>query len=694
MQVAEPVRRPTPVLPKQPNVGKGLQNSHGQYNCFINVVVQALWHLSAFRERFLKCGSVLKQHCCPGDDSCVHCALQAIFKQYKFSEQSVIPPTVLRQALAVLYKDESRFQINRIDDAAEALEAILNQLHQAERMLKDKSTDKSLLEKKACPCLVHSSFGVRTMDLLRCRACSATTETTATSLFVAYAYTYVLREIYETKKNMSLSFCQLFRLAIQEDRRWCPNVNQCNAMCMVEHHLLYLPKVFSVGLVWPSAEGAPVKEIEEVLNMITMQIDLSNIFITDTAISRYLERERENQKDIREEVADSVLGSSVFDCLVGKTEENVNQTTKKKKVKCLYELKGMICYYGQHYNCYFHSPVTKQWYVFDDVTINVVGCDWSAVKARCLRGHLQPSVLFFEKKDVVEEEVETTENFVSLPLGETEDKKNVGREAKDAQKEKGASESKKELRQIILSKIEELLLQGEEEWKRERKRERGAEKLSQILEASLTDCNGECHSSELGCEDHQPEEEEEDQTRELHLQLIDKAPENIPEAQTLEEEWEILQSHDVITEPGNGSDDYEEPIELHSKKQRKEKGPYSPFVFIPPLSDELALSFTMIDSNHEEVQVTPRNWLFRRQPRLYRFTLEEMMHVDPYSQVLKDSFRYEEISHVLFQDPDSIVIRFKPKMGVEMAHCINGDGVENVARLLCEHNPKITLSQQ
>jgi len=49
-------------------------------------------------------------------------------------------------------------------------------------------------------------------------------ETTATSLFVAYAYTYVLREIYETKKNMSLSFCQLFRLAIQEDRRWCPNV--------------------------------------------------------------------------------------------------------------------------------------------------------------------------------------------------------------------------------------------------------------------------------------------------------------------------------------------------------------------------------------------------------------------------------------------------------------------------------------
>ena len=32
--------------------------------------------------------------------------------QYQFSEQSIIPPTALRQSLAVLYKNESRFQVS------------------------------------------------------------------------------------------------------------------------------------------------------------------------------------------------------------------------------------------------------------------------------------------------------------------------------------------------------------------------------------------------------------------------------------------------------------------------------------------------------------------------------------------------------------------------------------------------------
>jgi hypothetical protein len=104
-----------------------------------------------------------------------------------------------------------------------------------------------VLEKKACPCLVHNAFGLRTMDLLRCDSCSATTGTQltllctrayflivdsdahtdtdpkATSLFVAYAYTYALREARAKTGAGSYSFCQFFQRAAQEDRRWCPN---------------------------------------------------------------------------------------------------------------------------------------------------------------------------------------------------------------------------------------------------------------------------------------------------------------------------------------------------------------------------------------------------------------------------------------------------------------------------------------
>jgi hypothetical protein len=37
-----------------------------------------------------------------------------------------------------------------------------------------------------------------------------------------------------------------------------------------------------------------------------------------------------------------------------------------------YRLKGMICYYGLHYDCYFYSPQRKQWLVFDDRVVKEV----------------------------------------------------------------------------------------------------------------------------------------------------------------------------------------------------------------------------------------------------------------------------------------------------------------------------------
>ena len=34
---------------------KGLQNNQGRNNCFLNVVIQSLWHLASFRSEFLNC---------------------------------------------------------------------------------------------------------------------------------------------------------------------------------------------------------------------------------------------------------------------------------------------------------------------------------------------------------------------------------------------------------------------------------------------------------------------------------------------------------------------------------------------------------------------------------------------------------------------------------------------------------------
>ena len=34
---------------------KGLRNEVGKNNCFLNVVIQSLWHLASFRLSFLEC---------------------------------------------------------------------------------------------------------------------------------------------------------------------------------------------------------------------------------------------------------------------------------------------------------------------------------------------------------------------------------------------------------------------------------------------------------------------------------------------------------------------------------------------------------------------------------------------------------------------------------------------------------------
>lgn len=37
-----------------------------------------------------------------------------------------------------------------------------------------------------------------------------------------------------------------------------------------------------------------------------------------------------------------------------------------------YQLRGMICYYGKHYDVYLKNDKTNSWWVFDDATVKEV----------------------------------------------------------------------------------------------------------------------------------------------------------------------------------------------------------------------------------------------------------------------------------------------------------------------------------
>lgn len=62
---------PMPKPIKDSSGEKGLLNYLGENNCFLNVVIQSLWHLEAFRQKFTS-EKELHKH----QEHCVYCSLE------------------------------------------------------------------------------------------------------------------------------------------------------------------------------------------------------------------------------------------------------------------------------------------------------------------------------------------------------------------------------------------------------------------------------------------------------------------------------------------------------------------------------------------------------------------------------------------------------------------------------------------
>jgi Ubiquitin carboxyl-terminal hydrolase len=133
---------------------RGLSNSPGVYNCFLNVIIQSLWHLPAFRKSLLSLTPAeLKNHTATAaaadgksdNDAEVLSSLRAIFEELNSNTSSSsttidenddaddslplkpVSPHQLRAALG-----GSRFDHGNMHDAAEVLGELFDRLHVAE----------------------------------------------------------------------------------------------------------------------------------------------------------------------------------------------------------------------------------------------------------------------------------------------------------------------------------------------------------------------------------------------------------------------------------------------------------------------------------------------------------------------------------------------------------------------------------
>lgn len=332
-------------------LGTGLKNEVGEYNCFLNVIIQSLWHLRRFRNEFL--GRSTSEHVHVGDP-CVVCSLYEIFTALSVAStdtrREAVAPSALRIALSNLYPDSNFFQEAQMNDASEVLGVIFDCLHRSftsSSISDTESVESNCMGSWDCAnsiCLAHSLFGMDIFERMNCYNCSLESRHLKYTSFFHNINASALR----TMKVMCAesSFDELLNLVEMNHQLACdPEAGGCGKFNYIHHILSTPPHVFTIVLGWQNTcESAD--DITATLAALNTEIDVSVLYRGLDPKNRY--------------------------CLV-----------------------SVVCYYGQHYHCFAYSHEHEWWVMYDDKTVKVIG-SWDNVLTMCERGHLQPQVLFFE----------------------------------------------------------------------------------------------------------------------------------------------------------------------------------------------------------------------------------------------------------------------------------------------------------
>ncbi|XP_040003229.1 inactive ubiquitin carboxyl-terminal hydrolase 53 isoform X2 [Xiphias gladius] len=319
---------------------KGLLNEPGQNSCFLNSAVQVLWQLDIFRRSLRQ----LSGHFCLGD-ACIFCALKSIFSQFQQSREQVLPSDSLRNALAETFKDEQRFQLGLMDDAAECFENILERIHL--HTVSDTATD-------ACSsksCITHQKFAMMLYEQFVCRCCGASSDPHPFTEFVHYVSTTALcqqvdRMLGRNERLRSDMFGELLQAANNTgDLRSCPS--DCGQSIKIRRVLMNCPEIVTIGFVW-DAEQSDLTD--DVIRSVGPRLNLCGLF---------------------------------------------NRVTDENAKRSELHLVGMICFSSKHYSAFAYHTKSSKWMFFDDATVKEIGSKWKDVASKCIRGHFQPLLLFY-----------------------------------------------------------------------------------------------------------------------------------------------------------------------------------------------------------------------------------------------------------------------------------------------------------
>eukprot|EP00192_Tetraselmis_astigmatica_P005526 CAMPEP_0117673744 /NCGR_PEP_ID=MMETSP0804-20121206/14645_1 /TAXON_ID=1074897 /ORGANISM="Tetraselmis astigmatica, Strain CCMP880" /LENGTH=515 /DNA_ID=CAMNT_0005482521 /DNA_START=1 /DNA_END=1548 /DNA_ORIENTATION=+ len=344
--------------------GVGLRNDIGEYNCFLNVIVQCLWHLSNFRHSMLTGDPQVH------DANDVVRALYHLFQAFdevdkrskatatagmesagKAAEEQgaakrVVSPTELREALSAV-EGQQIFRLGEMNDASEVLAVLWACMQQAHEQAYQRNGRSSRPWRSLA--LVDEMFGLQIHEVMICKHCHKETRKTDYLQYRQTVPAMALR-LQAAAEGAGVSMGALVQAVMRSHHLPCdPDEGGCGVSNAKTIELQRPPGVLTLELAW-ATERAPPDDISATLAAVDDHVDLGEIYSG-----------------------------------VGPPGQH------------LYRLRSMVCYYGSHYQAIVLSPDLDKWLIFDDESISVIG-SWEAAKAKCLVGRIQPSVLFYELK--------------------------------------------------------------------------------------------------------------------------------------------------------------------------------------------------------------------------------------------------------------------------------------------------------
>ena len=316
-----------------------IENDLNEKNCYINVVIQILYHLSELKEELMEL-EIYKE------SPQIITQLVLLLSSYsiaKTKKDCILKNKEFRLALSSYFKDKKEFQLKQEGDPIELLQILFNFIHTYKIT---NCNEIGFSEQKCEPyCLIHKALYIDLIEKSYCcnKNCNYNYETKYDSNY--FIHLINVSSILQVSDLFSPPFTEFNEKLINFVNLGTKQCPKCNSSEInFQYNCKHTGKYLILQLIWEN-DRINFKTLLKILCMINSKFYLSNLF---------------------------------------QTSQNL-----------LYSFLGLVLFYSNHYVCFFYEKDKNQFILYDDLNIKIFNT-WNEAVEKLLFGHYQPMLIMYE----------------------------------------------------------------------------------------------------------------------------------------------------------------------------------------------------------------------------------------------------------------------------------------------------------